>query len=280
LDALSPEKEIFKKFAMELLLQAQAKLIHFHVSRKGQFRPRQLQLILQRSKDLFPKNTMFLALFMWNESRFSILEQIRDPLALGEPDRRSRYQEAAQASASPVPSQQIPVYNHLFKIYRVLCRPYFLGGNIQAARSAFEKAIGERSDPYSPGHGKNEAPTSVGNQNACSNITLWKIYILFELDRGYDIKAAKNIFYRAIRACPWSKELVMLAFERLAGEEDGLDFDDLRGLYNLLDEKQLRVHVDIAKEVEEASAHRAKAAAEADEWLKDLGEKMEGVEMK
>lgn len=225
---------------------------------------------------------MFLALFMWNEARFALPDRIHDPLVSGEPDRMGRYQEAAQASAfaSPVPLQQTPVYSHLFNIYRVLCRPYFLGGTIHAARSAFEKAIGDRSNPYSPGTGKFEAPTSLGNQNACSNITLWKIYILFELDRAHDIKTATKVFYRAIRACPWSKELVMLAFERLAGEEDGLDFDELRGLYNLLDEKQLRVHVDIAKEVEEASVHRANAAAEADEWLKDLGAKMEVVEMK
>jgi hypothetical protein len=162
----------------------------------------------------------------------------------------------------------------------VLCRPTFLGGNLHAGRSAFERAIGEQSDPYFPGHGKNEAPTSFGDQNACSNITLWKLYILFELDQGQDIKAAKAVFYRAIRACPWSKELVMLAFERLASEDDGLGFDELRVLYNLLDEKQLRIHVDIANEVKEASADREKAEAEADEWLKDLGENMDGIEMK
>ncbi|KAF3388899.1 Protein NRDE2 [Penicillium rolfsii] len=273
LDALSPEKEPFMNFTTELLLQAQAKLIYFHVSRNGQFKPRQLQLVLRRSLDLFPNNTMFLALSMWNEARFSRPDRILDPVIYIEPDRVARYQEAARASAfaAPVPPQQTPVYSHLFKIYRILCRPDFLGGTIYAARAAFEKAIGDRSNPYSPSTGKFEA---------CSNITLWKIYILFELDRAHDIKAATDVFYRAIRACPWSKELVMLAFERLASEKDGPDFDKLRELYNLLDEKQLRVHVDIAKEIEDASARRAEAAAEADEWLKDLGANMEVVKMK
>src|SRR5699024_2500337 len=103
-------------------------------------------------------------------------------------------------------------------------------------------------------------PTSTSNTGAHSNLTLWKLYILFELSRG-NINRAKAIFYRAVRACPWSKELVMLAFTHLRADvvkqhhtdtrgkvevrEEGMGFEELRRVYNVLVEKELRVHVDV-----------------------------------
>jgi hypothetical protein len=54
---------------------------------------------------------------------------------------------------------------------------------------------------------------------------------------------AKDLFYRAVRACPWAKELFMMAFTTelrrlmLSG--------DCRSIYRVLSEKELRLHVDL-----------------------------------
>lgn len=269
---LPPEQGKFKAFATELLHQARGRIIYLHVSQKRQFRPRQLEILLRESVSLFPHNTMFLALFMWNDSRFSILDRIRDPMTLVRTQLRSRYELDAQTSVSPIIPQRTPVTIHLFSIYIALCRPTWAGGNVHYVRAAFERAVGEQSVLLRHAHGKNEVQSS-GDDSACSNITVWKLYILFELDRAQDTKAAKVVFYRALRACPWSKELVMLAFERL-GEEDVLGFDELRGMYNILNEKELRLHVSIANELEEVTAKTGEAEVEAEAWLKALGEEI------
>ena len=56
---------------------------------------------------------------------------------------------------------------------------------------------------------------------------------------------AKAIFYRAIRACPWVKELYLLPFEYLRDGPDGMSAAHLRGIYDLMVEKELRIHVDL-----------------------------------
>ncbi|OOQ87020.1 hypothetical protein PEBR_19011 [Penicillium brasilianum] len=276
---LPPEQHKFKAFATELLHQARGRVIYFHVSQKRQFKPRQLEILLRESVSLFPHNTMFLALFMWNDSRFSMLDRIRDPMNLVKTKLRNPYELDAQPSVSPIIPQKTPVTIHLFSIYMALRRPTWAGGNVHYVRAAFEKALGEQWDSLRHGHGKNEVQTSSGDDSARSNITIWKLYVLFELDRAQDIKAAKAVFYRAIRACPWSKELVMLAFERLGSEENGMSFDELRGMYNILNEKELRLHVSIANELKEMTVQKAEAEVEAEAWLKALGREMEGVEM-
>ena len=55
------------------------------------------------------------------------------------------------------------------------------------------------------------------------------------------MERAKRVFWRGLRACPWAKDLYMLAFEHLQGPK-GLGEADLRGIYELLGEKELRVH--------------------------------------
>ena len=59
---------------------------------------------------------------------------------------------------------------------------------------------------------------------------------------------AKAVYWRAVRACPWVKELYLLAFEYL-GEEMGEE--ELRGVYEMMEEKGLRVHVALEDHIEE-----------------------------
>ena len=48
------------------------------------------------------------------------------------------------------------------------------------------------------------------------------------------------MYWRAVRACPWVKELYLLAFEYLREE---MGEEELRGIYEMMEEKGLRVHV-------------------------------------
>ncbi|KAJ5174284.1 uncharacterized protein N7482_000161 [Penicillium canariense] len=272
---LPPDEENYKAFTAELLHQARARLIYFHVSQNREFKPLQIHTFLKESISLFPHNTMFLSLFMWNELRFPIFDRVRDPLALINADPERRYQLHEQSALPIIIPQRVPVSTHLFSIYMELCRPVFTGGTIHSVRAAFERAIGEHSNSVSNGADDKVAGKSFDGDSARSNLTIWKLYMLFELDRAQDIKAAKAVFYRAIRACPWSKELPMLAFERLGGQQQGLSFDDLRELYNVLDEKQLRIHVDISKELKEATVQSSKE--DADMGAKGQSEDGEGA---
>lgn len=277
------QEESLKAFTAELLHQSRARLIYFHVERKRNFKPIQIHSLLKESISIFPHNTLFLSLFMWNESRFPIFDRIRDIRDLTKStDPDSRYRLDGDFGLRGIASQSTPISTHLFSIYHELCRPVFTGGTAHSARAAFEKAIGEHSALASIKPGDKNAHYNSDVDSARSNLTVWKLYIFFELYQTRDLNAAKAVFYRAIRACPWSKSLLMLAFEHL--REDlvqhyprsldrkqskpiGFNFDDLCQLYNVFIEKQLRLHLNIQNEILDALAQRriASEAADADE---------------
>ena len=75
---------------------------------------------------------------------------------------------------------------------------------------------------------------------------------MFENSRGggnADGRArAKAVYWRAVRACPWVKELYLLAFEYL---REGMGEDELRGVYGMMEDKGLRLHVALEDFLEE-----------------------------
>lgn len=257
------EEEIFKEFTAEQLHQSRAKLLYFHINdnRKNKaFRPIEIRRWLQESASLFPHNTIFLSLSMWNEARVPIFDRLRDvhDLTKGvDPDRRYRLDNSV--CMPTVAPQSVPISTHLFSIYMEICRPVFTGSTPYSTRAAFESALGERRDPTALISGKTDVPHSFDADNARSNLSIWKLYILYELYSAGDANAARAVFYRAIQACPWSKELVMLAFEHLRDdlpslprswvEQRGMKFGDLCQVYHVLREKHMRIHLDIADEL-------------------------------
>ncbi|KAK1147568.1 hypothetical protein N8T08_000910 [Aspergillus melleus] len=250
----------FRPFAIELLHQSRARLLYHHVRTSTLYKPSYIRTLLTESISLFPHNTMFLSLFAWNESRFRIEERVRDTMR--DITTHPRGSESTNAN-NLLTTTQIPVTSHLFSVYTELSRPVHAGSTIHSARAAFEKAItGEdRTSTHQP---------STSSSSARSNLTLWKLYILFELSH-HDIRRAKAVFYRGMRACPWSKELMMLAFSHLRADvirerysdtssspssrqDEGMGFDELRRVYNVLVEKELRIHVDIEDLSDEMAA--------------------------
>ncbi|KAL3472147.1 NRDE-2, necessary for RNA interference-domain-containing protein [Aspergillus californicus] len=253
----SNSADTFKSYTTELLHQSRARLLYYHLRTTTLYKPSSIRNLLAESISLYPHNTIFLSLFAWNESRFRIEERVRDIMR----DVTTRSQPHPSSSSpyqSQMPTQlQIPITTHLFSIYTELARPTYAGSTMHSARAAFERAINNSSSSSS---------SSSTSTSTSSNIPLWTLYILFNLSR-HDITSAKSVFYRAIRACPWSKELLLLAFSHL--REDvireqhanldigskvvgrGLGFHELRHVYNVLVEKELRIHVDIERELDD-----------------------------
>ncbi len=175
------------------------------------FKPSDIRSLLGEAIAQFPHNTVFLSLYAWNEARFRIDDRLRS--IVKELVRSGSGGTGNKAQDSVVP--------HFFAIYSELHRTVTLGSNVSTIRSTFERAVESDSGAHCAG--------------------LWKLYFLFEHSR-YEAGKAKKVFWRGLRACPWAKDLYMLAFEYMRGDE-AMDEADLRGIYELLGEKELRVHV-------------------------------------
>lgn len=263
LNDLSIEDQNLRSYVTELLHQARAKLLFFHHRTKAsQLTPLEIRDVLQESISLFPDNTIFLSLFTWNESRFNLLDRIRNVHLLTKRPE-NRYILDSNSVLTVTAMQSAPITTHLLSIWSELCRPTWAGSTHHSARASFERALGENANPDSLKPGDKYMRSSFGTDSARTNLMIWKLYILFEVHHTRDIGAAKAVFYRAIRACPWSKQLFMLAFEYLQDDiicptipekskTTGLRFADLRQLYHAMTEKQLRIHVDIEDEIREA----------------------------
>jgi len=81
-----------------------------------------------------------------------------------------------------------------------------------------------------------------------NNPGIWRLYLLWCLRTKEYEKKVRDLFFRGVAACPWSKGLLMEGFgEGMMGVLGG---DDLKGVYKVLMEKELRVHVDLEEVLE------------------------------
>ncbi|RDW65775.1 uncharacterized protein DSM5745_09514 [Aspergillus mulundensis] len=250
----SDATKTFVSYTTELLHQSRAKLLYYHLRTSTLYKPSAIRSILNESITAFPHNTITLSLFAWNESRFRIEERVRDIM---------RDITATATSPSSSQSAPIPITSHLFSIHTELNRPTYAGSTLHSVRAAFEKAIGDQN--------QSSSYPSTSSSSGRTSISLWKLYILFEISRR-EITRAKNVFYRAMRACPWSKDILMLAFthlrEDVVAEQHGdnggkgMNFHELRHVYNVLVEKELRIHIDIERELDEMALKMERSALE------------------
>ncbi|KAI0603498.1 NRDE-2, necessary for RNA interference-domain-containing protein [Biscogniauxia sp. FL1348] len=114
------------------------------------------------------------------------------------------------------------ISSHVFAI-----RHELQAGNAHSTRAAFEHALANESCKNHPG--------------------LWVAYIRFCHDRKELRSKTKDVFYRAIQCCPWSKDVFMEAFVTLVRD---MDSSELKSVYNTLCDKGLRVHVEMEEFVE------------------------------
>ena len=199
-------------FAHELLNQSFARLLYYHATHVPAFKPAVIRESLAASIALFPHNTIFLAIYTWNETRFRIDDRVRTiirDVILKSPmdDRRKEGRDN--------------IIPHFFSVYTELDRSLVLGSNINTVRNAFERAV-----------------NSPAGANCAA---LWRLYAEFEQTRG-EQKTARTVWWRGVQACPWVKALWMMGFQEL---RDEMQIDELKGLYEMMVEKELRLHVDL-----------------------------------
>ena len=72
-------------------------------------------------------------------------------------------------------------------------------------------------------------------------VSLWYLAIATAVERN-ETDRAKSLFYRAIRECPWAKDLYMLAFSKLAQVFSDAEKNDI---YILMEDKELRIRTGI-----------------------------------
>ncbi|KHN99678.1 uncharacterized protein MAM_02531 [Metarhizium album ARSEF 1941] len=100
-------------------------------------------------------------------------------------------------------------------------------GNTDTAKAAFEHAL---------------------SSDTCkTNIGLWTAYLRFSHAHKELRPKVKDLFYRGLRHCPWSKDIMMEAFCSLIRE---MKSDELRSVYNTMTGKGLRLHLDLEEFVE------------------------------
>ncbi|KAI3399864.1 hypothetical protein diail_5375 [Diaporthe ilicicola] len=96
-------------------------------------------------------------------------------------------------------------------------------GTVHSARAAFEAALDSESCRGSAG--------------------LWRSYVRFCQQNNKELRGkAAEVYYRAIGACPWSKDLAMEAFTTMVKD---MDSNDLRGVFGTMAAKGLRIYVDL-----------------------------------
>ncbi|CAG8875961.1 unnamed protein product [Penicillium nalgiovense] len=215
LRALRRTDDDFRVLGGELLHQARARILYYYVERQsGQFRPAEVRALLLDSLEWWPHNTMFLSLFKWNDSRLHMSDRTRDifDVTIGAKGR------TAKDAQGPAPIYRVPVTTHLFSIYAEMGRPLMLGSTPHSIRAAFERAIGDGIIPM----GRTPTRTSpfdlASSTSAQTSLTIWRLYILYELYAECNVGRAREVYFRALRSCPWSKELYMFGFEHLRAD--------------------------------------------------------------
>ncbi|KAI9489261.1 NRDE-2, necessary for RNA interference-domain-containing protein [Zychaea mexicana] len=192
------ERHAERGFESELLWVAYAKLTFQNVAmnRRAGYKPGHLRHLLNRALILFPNNTVFIGLYVWNEAKTKLYNRVR-----------SMFAKSLESDPNVIlwlSSIRTELHYH---------EPY----DVNQVRSLFE--------------------SSIEKTNTRSSILLWKLYIEHEIQCG-ELVRAKSLFYRAIRACPWSKEICLLGIRLLSRQ---LSEKELHEIVSLMMEKEIRL---------------------------------------
>ncbi|KAK2757596.1 hypothetical protein FQN54_004565 [Arachnomyces sp. PD_36] len=226
-------------FFREILHQAKAKLLHHHINSTRKYKPATIRHELEGSIKLFPQNTIFLSIYAQNETaRFLRID-----------DHVRALTRELFSSHQPRNLTADSIVHHFFSVFSELQR----GAAASRAEASVIGTAASTAMPTAAAHSVRAAfehafDTSAGRSSAA----LWKLYVLFEISQGR-ADLARQAFYRGVRACPWAKALVMVAFTHLR-QARMMNFEELRKVYNILVEKELRIHVDIEEILEDYDA--------------------------
>ncbi|KAI9022559.1 NRDE-2, necessary for RNA interference-domain-containing protein [Hyaloraphidium curvatum] len=202
-------------FLSELLFQEYLRLLLFHERAASSGRLGESQKVLQEALALFPKNTAFLGLYfegssavLASRSRWSFDIELK------------REMSSFFVTAYPVVAE-LQSQSRNANLVRTL-----LGNCIERQRSASLRSAIRCGLTCS-----SNRPSSA----------LWMVFIRFELSQGR-FSDAKQLFWRAVRECPWSKDLYMMPFNKKLDMK--FTTAELEEVWTLMsEEKEIRVRV-------------------------------------
>jgi hypothetical protein len=201
----------------EGLLQFAARLLYFnatrgYVSQTLSSPPDNADLFFRpfRRKYMREQLVKYIGHFPRNTIFLSLLEWSDSSLRVVDETRTLLYDKAMVSPHDCVSSRIFAVEHELNR------------GNANTTRAAFEHA--------------------VASDASRSSVQVWISYIRFCHGQKELRPKAKDVFYRALRHCPWSKDVMMEAFGTLL---EGMDDEALRSVYNTMTAKGMRLHVDM-----------------------------------
>ncbi|KAJ4360216.1 uncharacterized protein N0V89_000776 [Didymosphaeria variabile] len=216
--------------AAEIHAQYVAQFLILHTERARIVKPALLRETLEPLIAKFPDNTILLSLYAANEARFAIDDRVRSIM-----HQRSQDKDRT-------------IVSWTFAIHHETLRGEIAGSTSHSIRALIGKAE-EDIGAHCP--------------------ALWKQHVLFEIAEarkehkklsrirprkdgkrskeeirvGEAHKRVKDTFFRGLTHLPWCKDYMMMAFTHLG--EEFLGQEDLRKVYNVMVEKELRVYVEI-----------------------------------
>lgn len=215
---------------IEVMHQSRARLLHLHplLSPRG-YRPAEINLGLAESLRMFPDNSMFHQLYQDHIRHSGLLERIREIIP-----ERSLWSMNVEHDTMIIPS--------LFAIQAELSRPGYAGSTHHSIRAAFERGVAAVKSCVRIWTWYIRWETSLNSETPLAESSK------FQARRAKEVEMRRNravdVYYRGIRACPWAKQLSMLAFSE-GSLRKAIGDVELRKIYDGMMETGLRIHVDL-----------------------------------
>lgn len=210
LDLLLERRGLHQSPTNELIHQRKANLIAEHIRNAQKFNISAVRDELTKSVQTFPENTTILSVFAAYES----LNRVDDRL-------RSRVREILSDDGLMSPSMWC------FAIHYEIQRTVTLGATIHSIRAILERA--------------------VLSAKGCHSQLLWMLYVEFELEHlageeENQPNRPKEVFLRGLQHLPWSKDYMLLAFDRVG---ISLTLHEQIRILRVILEKEIRTFADV-----------------------------------
>jgi hypothetical protein len=218
---------IEKGYFIELIHQARTALIEYHTSLRNPYKPSEIKRPLTESIDRFPSNTIFLTSYALHELSFGLNDRVRTWLV------DPKFHPEGES-----------VIKWLFLLWSEVGRLPELGGTTHGLRALFSRAI--ESKRYFVVNCDDKASlTPFSGQHS---LALWTTLVHFEKARGND-ESLRQVIHQGLTHLPWSKSFIMLSLSAMI--QRNWPITELLTVHKLLEDRELRVHLDISAQLEE-----------------------------
>ncbi|KAH9819857.1 NRDE-2, necessary for RNA interference [Teratosphaeria destructans] len=231
---IAPAMDIFEKYAIraeqsrqrlgvELIYQAQARLLRAHLQHHRAYKPAALRLALTKGLQIFPNNGLLIDTYAKIGSCSRIEDRLRSSLWHGEVGSES----------------SLVAWSHFLSEEVRRCNEEASGSTANSVRSSFTRAL------LSP------------DSRVKHSVALWTLWLQFEsswllsassaqVKKNAALAKARQVFLDGLRMLPWSKSWIIEGL-RLFSREGGMSEGELRQVYHVLAERELRVRVNVGE---------------------------------